>query len=269
MPGFTELTINSWEQLNEELFRDTWNAPIKRYRSNFAYRGVNNASYKLSNGLSRLGVPYPNMEQNLVKQFKKYANRQVVERDTDWHWLSVAQHHGLPTRLLDWTYSPIIAVHFATSSMAEYSADSAIWRVNFAEVHGLLQNEYKDKLLQSGSNIFSIDDIANSIPDLTTLSAKHSSISDVAIFFEPPSINERITNQFAYFSALSDPFLDMDDWFAKSYVQSQVTIAKIVIPASLKWKVRDHLDQSNVTERVLFPGLDGLCLWLKRHYMPI
>jgi hypothetical protein len=43
---------------------------------------------------------------------------------------------------------------------------------------------------------------------------------------------------------------------------------RIVIPAELKWVVRDKLDQANVPERVLFPGLDGLSRWLKRHYTP-
>ncbi len=42
----------------------------------------------------------------------------------------------------------------------------------------------------------------------------------------------------------------------------------IFIPASIKWEVRDKLDQANLNERTLFGGLDGLCSWLRRHYWP-
>lgn len=209
------------------------------------------------------------MEENLIKQFKKYAHKHVVERNTEWHWLSIAQHHGLPTRLLDWTYSPYIALHFATTALDDFDKDSAVWKVNFAEVHELLQNEHREKLQRLGASIFSVDALAETIEDLEALDSKHASSYDIAIFFEPPAIDDRIINQFAYFSVLSDPFLSMDDWFAKPHVTGKVTATKIIVSKDLKWEVRDKLDQSNINERVLMTGLDGVCAWLRRHYKPV
>ena len=56
----------------------------------------------------------------------------------------------------------------------------------------------------------------------------------------------------------------LDDWLAG---QPQL-YRRVIIPARLKWEIRDKLDQSNITERVLFPGLEGLTAWLKRQYSP-
>ncbi len=77
-------------------------------------------------------------------------------------------------------------------------------------------------------------------------------------------LDDRIVNQFALFTIISNPRRRLDDWL-KDHPD---IYSKIVLPADLKWEVRDRLDQANITERVLFPGLDGLSSWLKRHYAP-
>jgi hypothetical protein len=116
------IVAKSWLHIQDVLFSrdDLWNAELKRFRSPMAYRGLDSASHKLVTSLYRLGGDFAGLEGHLLRNFKKYAHRDLVERNTDWHWLSVAQHHGLPTRLLDWTYSPYVALHFATAKLAHF-----------------------------------------------------------------------------------------------------------------------------------------------------
>ncbi len=209
------------------------------------------------------------MEKNLIKQFQKYAHNLVLDRELEWHWLSIAQHHGLPTRLLDWTYSPYVALHFATCNLQELTEDGAVWMVNFVDAHSLLQSSEKESLDEYGANIFSMDMLSKSFKGIEDLDLRHANSFDCAVFFEPPTIDERIINQFAYFSVLSDSNLAFDDWLKTREVRRRVRHKKIVIPAALKWEIRDKLDQANINERILLPGLDGLCTWLKRHYTPI
>lgn len=264
-----ETRAESWLHLQELLFSDSWNDALKRHRSSYAFRGVNCAGYKLSTSLMRLGEAYDGMERNLLKQFQKYAHKHVVERDTEWHWLSIAQHHGLPTRLLDWTYSPYVALHFATSDMSQFDKDAAVWMVNYADAHKLLQGRERHQLDMYKANIFSMDMLTSSFSGLDALDATHAQTFKLAIFFEPPTIDDRIINQFAYFSALNDPTLSMDDWLENPRVKGEVRFNKVIIPSALKWEVRDKLDQANINERILFTGLDGLCTWLARHYKPL
>jgi len=257
-------TATSWADLYERIFADSWDSEIKRHRSRHAFRGLSDHTYRLETGLMRLGGPFVRLESHLLRNFKKYAHQSVVERDSLWHWLSVAQHHGLPTRLLDWTYSPLVALHFATCEMGRYDKDGAIWKVDYAKAHQLLPETVRAAIVREGAQIFTVEMLSETVATLRDLDGLSSPGGDYAIFFEPPSLDDRIVNQFAYFSVLSRPNLAMDDWM-KAHPGLW---SKIIIPRDLKWEVRDKLDESNITERVLFPGLDGLSQWLKRHYTP-
>lgn len=257
-----EIQVTSWNELQDALFADAWDEDIQRYRSHCAYRGLSDAEYSLETTLIRLGGPFQRLEKHLLRNFRKYAHRRVVERETLWHWMSVAQHHGLPTRLLDWTYSPLIALHFATVNIEKYDCDGVIWSANYRETHEQLPRGLREPLEQEGANIYTVDLLSKLIPaldDMETLSEE-----PYVLFFEPPSIDDRIVNQHAFFSVASDSALTLDTW-----LERRASIGRrILIPAKLKWEIRDKLDQANITERVLFPGLDGLSHWLSRHYSP-
>ena len=68
----------------------------------------------------------------------------------------------------------------------------------------------------------------------------------------------------ALFATMSSATGVLDTWLSVHDGLSR----RIIVAAELKWEVRDKLDQANITERVLFPGLDGLATWLKRYFSP-
>ncbi len=257
-----QIIVTSWSHLQEELFEDSWNGELGRFRSRYAFRGLSDHAYRLKTTLMRLGGDYAPLERHLLRNFKKYARRNVVEQDSIWHWLSVAQHYGLPTRLLDWTYSPYVALHFATADIERFDSDGVIWAVNYLKAHQLLPDQLQQKLEEEGANVFTVEMLSETISSLQELNLFGN--KEFALFFEPPSIDDRITNQFGFFSVMPDSTRALDDWL----YQHPDLWRKIIIPAPLKWEIRDKLDQANITERVLFPGLDGLSYWLKRHYSP-
>lgn len=276
-----DITIRSWGQLQEEIFSGSWNQSIKRYRSPFVFRGLSDCTYRLETSLMRLDGPYWQLEKHLLRNFRKYAQAtEGREADSFWHLLAVAQHHGLPTRLLDWTYSPYIALHFALANLDRFDTDGVIWSVNYEKAHERLPEVLKDQLATEGAQAFTVELLTNLgqkdqdcrpgdrafhqyVETLTQFDALGEP-EEFLLFFEPPSINERIVNQYALFSVMPNPERVIDDWLNR-YPD---LFRRIIIPARLKWECRDKLDQCNITERVLFPGLDGLSSWLKRQYSP-
>jgi hypothetical protein len=248
-----EHRVESWIELQELLFAGSWNSALGLHRSNFAYRG-RTAVDDLSTSIVRLGGDARELEGQLIRNFRKYATLDSVPHDSVWDWLALGQHHGLPTRLLDWTYSPYVALHFATRDWERYDCDGVVWCLDYVRAHELLPETLREVLEREGANVFTTELLAEASPGLEDLERYEG---DFVLFVEPPSFDARIVNQYALFSVVSRPGFRLDE-----------LAQRVVIPAGLKWEVRDKLDQANITERVLFPGLDGISRWLARYYAP-
>ncbi len=259
-----DFVVTSWEELCEEVYHDSWKPEMGRYRSDFAFRGLSDSSYELKNSFLRNCGPSPELEYHLLRNFRKYSTTKEAQPNASfWRALVMAQHHGLPTRLLDWTYSPFIAMHFATANTEQYDLDGVIWKVDFVKANKLVNEPLNSLLSDEKCNAFTVEMLEESIKSFHDFDKRLG--KDQTIFFEPPSLDERIVNQFALFSVMTDPTSILDEWLIKH----PETYRRLIIPKELKWEVRDKLDQANITERVLFPGLDGLASWLKRHYRPV
>ena len=255
----------SWTELIEQLYADSWSSHLGRFRSPFAFRGLSRTDHELSNSLIRLAagqIDLSKLELSLVRNFRKYAHAQTVAPvDSIWHWLALGQHHGLPTRLVDWTYSPFVALHFATESPADFADEGVVWCVNFVEANRLLPPRLKTILEEEHSETFTVE-MLGEFPSLRAFDALGR--DPFVIFIEPPSLDARILNQFALFSLMPTPSARLDHWLE----EHPKLFRRVVVPAELKWEIRDKLDQANISERTLFPGLDGLSRWLERYYLP-
>lgn len=112
-----------------------------KWNGHFVYRGERSDAYVLRSKWGRAQVQNPknglSYEKAVLAEFKRRA-ASLVEHPpaNDLEWLAVAQHHGLPTRLLDWTQNPLVAAYFATEQIA--TGDAVIYtfdRYDLPTVH--------------------------------------------------------------------------------------------------------------------------------------
>ncbi|MCK5035492.1 MAG: FRG domain-containing protein [Candidatus Sabulitectum sp.] len=166
-------------------------------------------------------------EQNALEVFQTEAIS-FLDREPKsiFQWLAVAQHYGLPTRLMDWTTNPLVALFFAVKD--DSSNDSVVYVNNFE----------KDRWIHG-------DDAARSGFDSKGITP--FSISKL-FYFRPSVIDSRIGAQNGLFSVQPDP--------TERFPLENLT--KIVIKNDSRKRIRYTLMNYDVTPRSLFPGLEGI-----------
>lgn len=256
--------INTYEELMPLFSAQVYQEKFHRHRSSYVYRGMGRTTYKMETSLARNCKDQQKIvEPSILRNYMKYA---ILDDptigDSIWNQMMSGQHHGLPTRLLDLTHSPLIALHFAAVKDIDQNQDEdcMIWRFDMAEIHDLLPEKYQKSILGSRSKVFTVGMLSEIVNDLDQYDNDMQDRSMVIL--EPSSIDQRIVNQYSFFAVVPNKMTDVEAFLDK-YTNNTV---KYIINKDLRWRIADELDAMGISERIIYPGLDGLSAWIARHY---
>lgn len=232
------------------------------------------------------------LEREVLEVFNNHLMTHVQHLpQNDWEKLAIAQHHGLPTRFLDWTTNPLVALYFATR-ITEIDNDG---RPRDSAVYVLISNptRYCDLIREKNpvivpkkdtatekkksessyeeyegdeESIKTDDQGADPSGNISATSDSQKGETDEKkphqpspfeitenIIYDPPHISSRIRAQDSVLLACFRPLVDLEE---RDYLE-------IIIKHEAHDDIRRRLDQYGVFDKQLFPGLDGIAKWLK------
>jgi hypothetical protein len=272
--SITEVVVCSLGDLVDKVTPTAPDPRTGRRRDTGVYRGATDATRPLLTSLDRLGGVDPphskrELEAHILRNFKRYSRPHLPTAPVnEWEILVAAQHHGVPTRLLDWTYSPLVAAHFATTD-AHVRRDRAVWRLDWQQVHRTFNLPTLALLIEDLARTFGSEE--RPFTPWTLFGAANAAgrtaptdIRDFACMIEPPSLDARIISQAAVFTLCTDTSRSFDGFLEAHGLAAALT--KFVIPESESTRFRDQLDLVGIDERRVFPDLDGVAEGLRRYY---
>jgi len=194
-------------------------------RGHWVFRGHSDINYNLLPSVGRglhTSKSREKYEQSLFDIFQREAHGFLATVPAnEWEWLSIAQHHGLPTRLLDWTHNPLVALYFAVEA-------------------------------NSGSDgqIFALQALTKAAESVRT--ASPFSIASPVKYY-PNIVTSRIRAQEGLFVACASVEVPLDQ-----ALRSDWRIESLRVPANRKAHLRYELFRLGVHASSLFPDVDGL-----------
>lgn len=199
---------------------------------NLIYRGVRNENFKLIPSIGRLKRKGSQLntedEIRILNIFKHRAYPFIKDyKDDELEILSIGQHHGLPTRLLDWTKNPLIAAYFSVEEeFTEYDKETTEYSCIYI---------YKAKKLvrlNKTFDPFKIDTVERYVP-------KHW--------------DERIISQGGLFTVHNNPY---ESWEPEG-------LSKILIHQSVREAIKKTLNRFGVHPGSVYPDIDGIAKHIK------
>ncbi len=250
------------------------------------YRGQSNKEWNISSSLERLLERiYPNyidkalicwQEEQMLEEFCwKYPlfRRKTIDDNDYIEWLSIMQHYGSATRLVDFTESFFIAAHMA---IYESSNDACVWAVNKHIIGSYAFSLYQEKYSTNSASFKELDKFSLELAN-QKIEKSYSPTEKQLLIIRPKNSNERLYRQQGLFvmpTNIKVPFMENLFSIVKtpklfwdfrhlvknsdSYTQSQFSVIKINIPKEIHTQILLNLRKMNINSEILFPGIEGL-----------
>lgn len=205
---------------------------LDKYRksSRFKFRGQCDESWELIPKAGRDEFTKVD-DEKIFGHWKRRAITYIDrENHTDWELLAIAQHTGLPTRLLDWTQNPLVAVFFAVANDLEKDGAVFIYKANFRVI---------------------------------TEKVSPFNLSENILLYIANASSQRIANQFGHFTIHKNATIPLNENTQDGYLE------KLIIPAELKKEISHMLNHYGISYLTLFPDLEGLSKhlgWFIKNY---
>lgn len=256
----------------------TWGKLYKRLETylkkdkEWAFRGQSSKAWPLRTAIERLRIQFrtnrndlPEYELKLLREFRRRAHiyhPSPPKEDDHLEWLALLRHHGGPTRLLDFTFSPFIATYFALEGAEK---DSAVWAINLK----WLRAQGKAVVIRNIANGDTVWENFRTLRDGTSF--KEMFWSDPPPRFvramTPMRLNERLTLQQGTLLCPGDLTASFEENLKMANVKRNVH--KIIISNNLRTEVLAKLRIMNIDSNTLFPSLDGFAQSLNTRFVEI
>lgn len=206
---------------------------LDELRAPYLFRGHRDAEWELEPAIDRAvfsgvqtNISRRDHERLMFGDFKRLSLPHLTSRPAnEWEFLALARHHGLPTRLLDWTENPLAALFFAVED--PFQRDSGVWCYTYVEREAPLD-------VVQHPNPLNIDRV---------------------LLYQPPHIDARIASQSSTFTVHPPGFKDLKEPWG-------LPLTRIVVPNVARGRIRLELSRLGVHRAALFPDLDAIARYI-------